>query len=151
MMAALVVHLGRGMARSSSRYQGRRKGCRVIDRKLFEVPRRPAKNRGDVSLGEQTRRFRAVCSRSGDEHHGLKENDVAVPTIAELARYRWSSDDDADRFSAGDPATGKVITIVQGGGAKQMNAAIEAAHDGLPEQRPSLRCGYTTPCAEKPS
>jgi betaine-aldehyde dehydrogenase len=42
---------------------------------------------------------------------------MAVPTIAELVRYRWSSDDDADRFSVENPATGTVITIVQGGGA----------------------------------
>ena len=47
---------------------------------------------------------------------------MAVPTLAELTRYRWSSDDDADRFSVEDPATGKVITIVQGGGAAQMGA-----------------------------
>jgi len=56
---------------------------------------------------------------------------MAVPTLAELTRYRWSSDDDADRFSVENPATGKVITIVQGGGASQMNAAVESAHQAF--------------------
>jgi acyl-CoA reductase-like NAD-dependent aldehyde dehydrogenase len=56
---------------------------------------------------------------------------MAVPTLAELTRYRWSSDDDADRVSVENPATGKVITIVQGGGAAQMNAAVESAHQAF--------------------
>jgi NAD(P)-dependent dehydrogenase (short-subunit alcohol dehydrogenase family) len=40
----------------------------------------------------------------------------------ELTTYRWSSDDPADRFPAEDPATGEVITLVQGGGAAEVNA-----------------------------
>jgi len=56
---------------------------------------------------------------------------VAVPTLADLTRYRWSSDDHADRFSVESPATGKVITIVQGGGTEQMNAAVESAHQAF--------------------
>jgi hypothetical protein len=43
---------------------------------------------------------------------------VTVATIAELTRFHWSSDDDADRLSVEDPATGKVITSVQGGGVE---------------------------------
>jgi len=46
---------------------------------------------------------------------------VSVATLDELTRYRWSSDDEDDRFPVENPATGKVITVVQGGGAKQMN------------------------------
>ncbi len=53
---------------------------------------------------------------------------MSVATLDELTRYRWSSDDEDDRFPVENPATGKVITVVQGGGAKQMNAAVEAAH-----------------------
>jgi len=53
---------------------------------------------------------------------------MAVPTLEELTRYRWSSDDDADKFSVENPATGTVLTVVQGAGAAQMNAAIESAH-----------------------
>jgi acyl-CoA reductase-like NAD-dependent aldehyde dehydrogenase len=45
----------------------------------------------------------------------------------ELTTYRWSSNDPADRFPVEDPATGEVITLVQGGGAAQVNAAVEAA------------------------
>jgi len=45
-----------------------------------------------------------------------------------LTTYRWSSNDPADRFPVEDPATGEVITLVQGGGAAQVNAAVEAAH-----------------------
>ena len=50
-----------------------------------------------------------------------------IPTFDKLTRYRWSSESDADRFPVEDPATGKVITVVQGGGAEQMNRAITAA------------------------
>jgi acyl-CoA reductase-like NAD-dependent aldehyde dehydrogenase len=53
---------------------------------------------------------------------------MAVSTLGELTRYRWSSNDEGDRFSVENPATGKMITVIQGGGAKQMNAAIAAAH-----------------------
>ncbi len=56
---------------------------------------------------------------------------MAVPTLEELTRYRWSSDDDADKFSVENPATGKVITVVQGADAAQMNAAIESAHQAF--------------------
>jgi acyl-CoA reductase-like NAD-dependent aldehyde dehydrogenase len=53
---------------------------------------------------------------------------VPVPTLTEITRSRWSSDDEADSFPVDNPATGKAITILQGGGVAQMNAAIEAAH-----------------------
>ena len=49
---------------------------------------------------------------------------MAVSTFGELTKYRWSSDDEGDRFSVENPATGKVITVVQGGGPVQMNAAL---------------------------
>ena len=45
-----------------------------------------------------------------------------------VIRYRWSSSSDADKFAVHDPATGKVITVVQGGGVEQMDAAVAAAH-----------------------
>ena len=56
---------------------------------------------------------------------------MTSPTIPKITRCRWSSDDDADRFSVENPATGKVITEVQGGGADQMNAAVESAHQAF--------------------
>src|SRR5579862_2710079 len=45
-----------------------------------------------------------------------------------VTRYRWSSNSDADKFAVDNPSTGKVIAVVQGGGAEQMAAAIAAAH-----------------------
>ena len=42
--------------------------------------------------------------------------------------YRWSSNDPADRFTVQDPATGELLAAVQGGGAAEVNAAVEAAH-----------------------
>jgi acyl-CoA reductase-like NAD-dependent aldehyde dehydrogenase len=44
-----------------------------------------------------------------------------------VTNYRWSSSEEDERFSVEDPATGAVITIVQGGGAAQVNCAVEAA------------------------
>jgi hypothetical protein len=43
-----------------------------------------------------------------------------------LTTFRWSSDDEADRFAVEDPATGEVITIVQGGGASQADRCFYA-------------------------
>lgn len=45
----------------------------------------------------------------------------------ELTTYRWSSHDLANRFPVEDPATGEVHHR-PGGGATEMNAAVEAAH-----------------------
>jgi acyl-CoA reductase-like NAD-dependent aldehyde dehydrogenase len=46
----------------------------------------------------------------------------------ELTTTRWSSSADEDRFAVEDPATGEVITIVQGGGPDEVDAAVQAAH-----------------------
>jgi acyl-CoA reductase-like NAD-dependent aldehyde dehydrogenase len=53
---------------------------------------------------------------------------VTTTVASELTTYRWSSTAEADRFPVEDPATGEVITIVQGGGPTEVNAAVEAAH-----------------------
>jgi acyl-CoA reductase-like NAD-dependent aldehyde dehydrogenase len=45
-----------------------------------------------------------------------------------IATYRWSSDRPEDRFPVENPATGQVITIVQGGAAAEVDAAVQAAH-----------------------
>src|SRR4029077_8779149 len=49
-------------------------------------------------------------------------------TSGEVTRYRWSSNSEDDSFPVEDPATGRVITIVQGGGAAEVNAAVDVAH-----------------------
>jgi acyl-CoA reductase-like NAD-dependent aldehyde dehydrogenase len=44
-----------------------------------------------------------------------------------ITTYRWSSNDEGHRFAVDDPATGEVITMVQGGGAAEIDAAVRAA------------------------
>lgn len=46
-----------------------------------------------------------------------------------LLRTRWSSDDEADRFTVHDPATGRPLAVVQGAGAAQVDRAVRAAHE----------------------
>lgn len=48
----------------------------------------------------------------------------SIPT----KRYRWSSNRAKDRFSVENPATGEIITLVQGGGREQIDKAVKAAH-----------------------
>jgi acyl-CoA reductase-like NAD-dependent aldehyde dehydrogenase len=56
---------------------------------------------------------------------------MAVASIPQVSRYRWSSDQEADRFSLENPATGEVITIIQGGGVAEVDAAVQAAHQAF--------------------
>ena len=56
---------------------------------------------------------------------------MAVASIPQLSKYRWSSDDEADRFSLENPSTGEVITVIQGGGAAEVDAAVQAAHQAF--------------------
>lgn len=50
-----------------------------------------------------------------------------------IATYRWSSDRPEDRFPVENPATGKTITIIQGAGAPETDAAVRAAHRAFQE------------------
>jgi acyl-CoA reductase-like NAD-dependent aldehyde dehydrogenase len=45
-----------------------------------------------------------------------------------LSAYRWSSDRASDQFPVENPATGAVITTVQGGAAPEVDGAVRAAH-----------------------
>jgi betaine-aldehyde dehydrogenase len=47
------------------------------------------------------------------------------PTIATCRR---SSDRSEDRFTVENPAAGDIITIDQGGGVPEVDAAVQAAH-----------------------
>ncbi|MGZ0199444.1 aldehyde dehydrogenase family protein [Streptomyces sp. RM1] len=49
---------------------------------------------------------------------------------AELLRTRWSSDDEADRFTVHNPATGAAIVTIQGAGEKQVDQAVTTAYEG---------------------
>ncbi|MER8073660.1 aldehyde dehydrogenase family protein [Streptomyces sp. NPDC094034] len=48
-------------------------------------------------------------------------------TRQDIVRCRWSSDDDADRFTVDDPSTGQPWVVVQGGGAPEVDRALRAA------------------------
>lgn len=50
------------------------------------------------------------------------------PVYDPVSRYRWSSNRAEDQFPVENPATGEVITVVQGGGEAEVNAAVQAAH-----------------------
>jgi acyl-CoA reductase-like NAD-dependent aldehyde dehydrogenase len=56
---------------------------------------------------------------------------MAVASTPQLSKYRWSSDEEADRFSLENPSTGEVITVLQGGGAAEVDAAVQAAHEAF--------------------
>lgn len=53
---------------------------------------------------------------------------MTIPKYSSLSRFTWSSDDPADRFEVHNPATGEVITTVQGGGAAQVDEAVKVAN-----------------------
>jgi hypothetical protein len=71
---------------------------------------------------------RAFCVAAQAARQKKRELAMTTTQAPELMTFRWSSRDQADRFPVEDPATGEVITIVQGGGAAEVNAAVEAAH-----------------------
>ncbi|OPG14147.1 aldehyde dehydrogenase [Microbispora sp. GKU 823] len=52
-----------------------------------------------------------------------------MTAMSEVLRIRWSSHDEADRFTVDDPATGTPIVTIQGAGEKEVNQAVQAAYD----------------------
>lgn len=52
----------------------------------------------------------------------------STQTSTPATAFRWSSNSADDRFPVENPATGEVITVVQGGGAAETDAAVRAAH-----------------------
>ena len=71
------------------------------------------------------------------------------PTVS---TYRWSSDRAQDRFTVEDPASGAVITTVQGGGGEQVDGAVRAAHAAFENdwrwRTASERAKYLLQCAD---
>lgn len=55
--------------------------------------------------------------------------------VAKVMRVRWSSDLPDDQFDVDNPATGEVICRVQGGGAREVDLAVRAAHAAFGEWR----------------
>ena len=54
-----------------------------------------------------------------------------MPPVSQLdvVRTRWSSADEADRFTVENPATGAPVAVVQGAGEKEVDLAVRAAYD----------------------
>jgi acyl-CoA reductase-like NAD-dependent aldehyde dehydrogenase len=77
---------------------------------------------------------------------------MSVSGVTDVRSYRWSSANEADRFAVEDPATGEVIAVVQGGGAAQIDAAVEAAHRAFTSdwrwRNADERAGLLLACAE---
>lgn len=57
----------------------------------------------------------------------MEETDKEIPIYIS----RWSSKRTEDQFVVENPATGKAITLVQGGGAAEIDAAVRAAHQAF--------------------
>ena len=57
---------------------------------------------------------------------------MSVSSVTDFRSYRWSSADEADRFSVENPATGEVIAVVQGGGPDQLRLGRGGLR-GLPQ------------------
>src|SRR5690606_2399889 len=49
----------------------------------------------------------------------------------EVTRVRWSSQDPADIFVVDDPSTGQALARVHGAGLDEVEAAVQAAHEGF--------------------
>ena len=45
-----------------------------------------------------------------------------------ISRFRWSSENEADRFTVRNPATAEIIATIQGSGTAEVDAAVHAAH-----------------------
>ncbi len=77
---------------------------------------------------------------------------MAVTSTNQISSHRWSSEREEDRFPVENPATGEVITVVQGGGAPEMDAAVDTAHVAFQTHwrwlTPNQRGGLLLRCAE---
>ena len=51
-----------------------------------------------------------------------------APTSTSITRYRWSSVKQEESFPVENPATGELITTVQGGGLTEIDSAVQAAN-----------------------
>ena len=56
---------------------------------------------------------------------------MAPPVYKAITRFTYSSDNPKDRFDVHNPATGEVITTVQGGGIAEVDRAIEVSHNAF--------------------
>ena len=54
---------------------------------------------------------------------------MAASKYAAITRFEFSSENPDDQFAVHNPATGDVITTIQGAGVKELNKAVDIAHD----------------------
>lgn len=76
---------------------------------------------------------------------------TTIETV-QVLRTRWSSEDDADRFTVDNPATGKPLVVVQGAGADQVDQAVRTAyqaHFAWKARLPRERARYLWQIAEQ--
>ena len=74
-----------------------------------------------------------------------------IPKFEEVTRFAWSCDDPAQVFEVHNPATGKLITKVQGGNAETTESAIKKAQEAFQSwsARPSReRASYMMRCGD---
>lgn len=74
-----------------------------------------------------------------------------VPHFEAITRYPSSSNDPAHRFDVHNPATGAVITTVQGAGVAEVQTAIATAKKAYKEWRwvsPTRRAAYMNKVAD---
>jgi hypothetical protein len=74
-----------------------------------------------------------------------------------VIRTKWSSEENADRFTVENPATGAPLATVRGGGEKEVHCAVRAAFDAhlswtsaaAPRARPAAACGCSGGARER--
>ena len=75
----------------------------------------------------------------------------SIPQYPEISKFEWSCNDAAHLFEVHNPATGKLITKVQGGNKETTQRAIKKAHDAFDSWStlPAMeRASYMIKCAE---
>ncbi|KAK5053789.1 hypothetical protein LTR84_001751 [Exophiala bonariae] len=56
---------------------------------------------------------------------------MTAPSYEAVTRFKYSSEDPKDRFDVHNPATGEVITTIQGGGPAEIDRAVQAADEAF--------------------
>ncbi|OTB08969.1 hypothetical protein M426DRAFT_18363 [Hypoxylon sp. CI-4A] len=78
---------------------------------------------------------------------------MTAPTFPLLSTYRYSSNDPSKRWTVENPATGKVLTTIQGGDSSTIDTAVKASQIAFQERwRPltqAERGAYLLRCADE--
>ncbi|KAI0383237.1 dehydrogenase [Hypomontagnella monticulosa] len=78
---------------------------------------------------------------------------MATPNFPDLSTYRYSCNDESKRWTVENPATGKVLTTIQGGDSATVDAAVRASQVAYTKRwRPlshTERASYLLRCADE--